>query len=210
MHLNSAGCIFRWRDWAVTCNISQQEKHFGEAVILRFSAYFLLGFNKKVVSKWLGEKTQSLEKIFTWRKKFFKTKILTDYYNVQGMALWTQRDQMHLVYFLERRKLGSTQSHLKGTSDRTGSLVGHLFLRFSPREQPPQVVELDAFESGETSLPLLCPETDRSIFQNIHTHTHSTSNSSIYIFLISCFISPLHTQFKLMEMMLTENWSLLN
>lgn len=129
MHLNSAGCIFRWRDWAVTCNISQQEKHFGEAVILRFSAYFLLGFNKKVVSKWLGEKTQSLDKIFTWHKKFFKTKILADYYNIQGMALWTQRDQLHLVYFLERRKLGSTQSHLKCTSDRTGCLVGHLFLK---------------------------------------------------------------------------------
>ena len=38
-------------------------------------------------------------------------------------------------------------------------------LRFSPQEKPPQVVELDDSGSVETSLPLLYPVTDRSIFK---------------------------------------------
>ena len=129
MHLNSAGCIFRWRDWAATCNISQQEKHFGEAVILRFSAYCLLRFNKKVVSKWLGEKIQGLDKIFTWRKNFLKPKYLqtTTSYKVWHCGQRDQSDTFCVFYWLQ--KAGKYTEPLRMHYWQNSLLVGHLFLK---------------------------------------------------------------------------------
>ena len=172
MHLNSAGCIFWWRDWAATCNISQQEKHFGEAVILRFSTYCLLRFNKKVVSKWLGEKIQGLDKIFTWRKNFLKPKYLqtTTSYKVWHCGQRDQSDTFCVFYWMQ--KAGKYTEPLKMHYWQNRSLLLDVCsFRFSPQEQPPQVVELDESRSVETFLLLLYPETDRSIFQNIHRHT---------------------------------------
>lgn len=72
MHLRSIGWMFGGglNRLLLVTPASRKSTSVRHVVTLPVSAYCLPGFNRTVVSKWLGEKTQDLYKIFTW-KKFF-------------------------------------------------------------------------------------------------------------------------------------------